>query len=169
MIWSSSQAAKRGTARCPYYVLWSRYPRGEDDPPGRSLVRGVGGLLLGTALAGLLLLPGGHGLHAVRLFWDRTAGFQLGRSSPFSIWDWNGYLPGFPDLGGLQTALEALLVTCSVLLAFRPRRLDALQLAALSGAIVLGFELVLTHWSYLYLPWAFPFVLLAFVLPSAQE
>jgi hypothetical protein len=55
-----------------------------------------------------------------------------------------------------------------VALAFRPRSLDAVQLAALSGALVLGFELVLTHWSYLYLPWAFPFVLLAFVLPSRQ-
>jgi hypothetical protein len=61
-----------------------------------------------------------------------------------------------------------VLVTGAVLLAFRPRTLDALQLAALSGALVLGFELVLTHWSYLYLPWAFPFALLALVLPSRQ-
>jgi hypothetical protein len=150
------------------WPLWSRYPRGDPAPPRRSLLRGLGGLALGTALAGSLLLPGDGGLHALRLFWDRTAGFQLGRSSPFSLWDWNVYLPGFPDLGPLQTALEALLVTCSVLLAFRPRQLDALQLAALSGALVLGFELVLTHWSYLYLPWAFPFVVLAFVLPSRQ-
>ena len=49
-------------------------------------------------------------------------------------------------------------MTCAAVLAFRPRRLDAVQLAALSGALMLGFELVLTHWSYLYLPWAFPFV-----------
>ena len=27
----------------------------------------------------------------------------------------------------------------------------------------LGFELVLTHWFYLYLPWFFPFVALALV------
>ena len=101
----------------------------------------------------------------MRTFWDRTAGFQIGRSSPFSLWAW-GIYPDLPDLGSLQTALEALLVTCAVALAFRPRRLDAVQLAALSGALVLGFELVLTHWSYLYLPWAFPFVLLALVLPS---
>jgi hypothetical protein len=150
------------------WPLWSRYPRSGAEPGGRSFLQGVGGLAAGTALAGLLLLPGGAGLHAVRLFWDRTAGFQLGRSSPFSIWDWNGYLPGFPSLGGVQTALEALLVTAAVLLAFRPRRLDALQLAAFSGALVLGFELVLTHWSYLYLPWAFPFALLALVLPSQR-
>ena len=149
------------------WPLWSRYPRGDPAPRQRSFLRGVAGLALGTALAGLLLLlPGG--LDSLGLFWDRTAGFQLGRASPFSIWDWNIYLPGFPDLGSLQTALEALLVTCAALLAFRPRQLDALQLAALSGALMLGFELVLTHWSYLYLPWAFPFVLLALVLPSRQ-
>ena len=144
------------------WPLWSRYPRGEGESP-RSLSRGAAGLALGTALAALLLLPGG--LDAVRTFWDRTAGFQIGRSSPFSLWAW-GIYPDLPDLGSLQTALEALLVTCAVALAFRPRRLDVVQLAALSGALVLGFELVLTHWSYLYLPWAFPFVLLALVLPS---
>ena len=147
------------------WPLWSRYPRGEDAPP-RSFLRGVAGLALGTALAGLLLLPGGF--DGVGLFWDRTFGFQFGRSSPFSLWAWGVYLPGFPDLSGLQTALQAVLVTCSAALAFRPRRLDAVQLAALSGALILGFELVLTHWSYLYLPWAFPFVLLALVLPSRQ-
>jgi hypothetical protein len=149
------------------WPLWSRYPRGDPARPEGSFKRGVAGLLLGTALAGLLLLPGGF--DSLGLFWDRTAGFQLGRSSPFSLWDWNVYLPGFPDLGWLQTALEVVLVACAAVLAFRPRRLDAVQLAALSGALVLGFELVLTHWSYLYLPWAFPFVLLAFVLPSRQS
>ena len=28
-----------------------------------------------------------------------------------------------------------------------------------------GFEIVLTHWFYLYLPWFFPFVVLALVAP----
>jgi hypothetical protein len=119
--------------------------------------------VLGTALAALLLLPGGF--DGLRLFWDRTVGFQIGRNSPFSIWGWGVY-PGLPDLGALQTALEAVLVACAAALAFRPRQLDAVQLAAFSGALVLGFELVLTHWSYLYLPWAFPFALLALVLPA---
>ena len=35
--------------------------------------------------------------------------------------------------------------------------------AALTGAVLIGFEVVLTHWSYLYLPWMFPFVALALV------
>src|SRR4029079_5405051 len=41
--------------------------------------------------------------------------------------------------------------------AFLPRRKSPLQLAALTGAILIGFELVLTHWFYLYLPWFFAF------------
>ncbi|MDX6618321.1 MAG: hypothetical protein QOK36_707 [Gaiellales bacterium] len=147
------------------WPLWSRYPRGSAAPP-RSFLRGAAGLALGSALAGLLLLPGG--LHGLGVFWDRTFGFLLGRDSPFSLWAW-GIYPGLPDLGGLQTVLEALLATCAVALAFRPRQLDAVQLAALSGALMLGFELVLTHWSYLYLPWAFPFALLALVLPSERR
>ena len=31
--------------------------------------------------------------------------------------------------------------------------------------MLIGFELVLTHWFYLYLPWFFPFVVLALVAP----
>jgi hypothetical protein len=38
-------------------------------------------------------------------------------------------------------------------------------MAALTGAVLIGFELVLTHWFYLYLPWFFPFVALALVAP----
>jgi hypothetical protein len=42
--------------------------------------------------------------------------------------------------------------------AFLPRRKSPLQLAALTGALLIGFEIVLTHWFYLYLPWFFGFV-----------
>ena len=43
--------------------------------------------------------------------------------------------------------------------------------AALTAAVLVGFELVLTHWFYLYLPWFFPFVALALIapLPGAEE
>ena len=46
-----------------------------------------------------------------------------------------------------------------------PRRKGPLELAALSAAVLVGFELALTHWSYLYIPWFCPFVLLALLLP----
>ena len=45
----------------------------------------------------------------------------------------------------------------------RPRRLDLLAFTALSGALIVGLELTLTHWFYLYLPWFLPFALLALV------
>ena len=38
-------------------------------------------------------------------------------------------------------------------------------MAALPAAVLIGFELVLTHWFYLYLPWFFPVVVLALIAP----
>ena len=72
------------------WPLWSRYPRGGGDRAVRSLparrrrTRARDGA--GRRCCCCRAAPAA----AVRLFWDRTAGFQLGRSSPFSIWDWNG-------------------------------------------------------------------------------
>ena len=54
-----------------------------------------------------------------------------------------------------------LLVVAAIAVAFVPRRKSILQLAALTAAVLLGFELVLTHWFYLYLPWFFPFAAIA--------
>ena len=51
--------------------------------------------------------------------------------------------------------------------AFFPARKSPLQLAALTGALLIGFELVLTHWFYLYIPWFLPFV--AFALVSYER
>jgi hypothetical protein len=44
-----------------------------------------------------------------------------------------------------------------------PRRLDMLTMTALSGALLIGIELTLTHWFYLYIPWFLPFALVAMV------
>ena len=49
-----------------------------------------------------------------------------------------------------------------------PRRKGPLELAALTAALLLAFELSLTHWFYLYLPWVLPFVLLALFLPRER-
>ena len=53
----------------------------------------------------------------------------------------------------------------------RPRQKSPLQLAALTGALLIGFELVLTHWFYLYLPWFFAFAAYAVLAgePRAAE
>ena len=36
-------------------------------------------------------------------------------------------------------------------------------MTALSGALLIGLELTLTHWFYLYIPWFLPFALVAMV------
>ena len=107
-------------------------------------------------------------LHAVRVFIDRTVRFQVGRDSPFSIWDWGQYhAKGIPSLKIGQYFLQALLVLGSLALGVWPRRRSPLRMAAFTAVLLIGFELVLTHWSYLYLPWFFPFVAMALIAPLA--
>ena len=68
----------------------------------------------------------------------------------------------------VQWVLEGLLVVGAVAVYFVPRRKSPLQLAALTAALLLGFELVLTHWFYLYLPWFFPFAAFAVLAPVLE-
>ena len=105
-------------------------------------------------------------MHAAHVVYDRTVKFQLGRDSPFSIWDWRQYhAKGLPDLHLVQRVLQVVLIAGSLALFWVPRRRSPLRLAALTAAVLIGFELVLTHWFYLYLPWFFPFVVLALIAP----
>ena len=97
-------------------------------------------------------------MHAAHVFFDRTVSWQYGRDSPFSIWDWRQYhAKGIPDLHVLQRVLQVALVVGALATAVVPRRKSPLQLAALTSALLIGFELVLTHWFFLYIPWFFPF------------
>jgi hypothetical protein len=135
--------------------LWAGYRRGD---AGRVAL----GFLLATVLSFLVLLLEPDLAEAVRTFADRTVLWQLERESPFSIWGWGQYhAAGIPDLHLVQRVLQGLLVVAAVALAFVPRRPSPLQLAALTGALIAGLELVLTHWFYLYIPWFFPFAAFA--------
>ncbi len=86
---------------------------------------------------------------------DRTLGHQLGRDSPFSIWGQT------PSLEWLQTALKVAVAALAVLVAWRPRRRDTAVIAALGAAILIGVELTVDHWFYLYIPWFLPFLFVA--------
>ena len=59
-------------------------------------------------------------------------------------------------------------VALAAVAALVPRVKGPLELAALTAALLLAFELSLTHWFYLYLPWVLPFVLLAVCLPRGR-
>ena len=148
--------------------LWASYPDGLRRP--RALALFVAGFVVATLASFSMLLLEPDPIHAARLFWDRTVGWQLGRESPFSIWDWGQYhANGIPDLHLVQLPLIGLVLAGSVAVAFWPRRKSPLQLAALTGALLLGFELVLTHWFFLYIPWFFPFVAFAVLAPAGRR
>ncbi len=146
--------------------LWAGYPEAVRFRRPRGPLLFAAGFAAATLAAFSILLLEPDPAHAARVFWDRTLGWQLGRESPFSIWDWGQYhAAGIPDLRLVQLPLIGLVLAGAVALAFYPRRRSPLQLAALTAAILIGFEIVLTHWSYLYLPWFFPFAAFAVLAP----
>jgi hypothetical protein len=138
--------------------------------PERQTILYVAGFVLATLAAFSVLLLDGHPLQAAHTFYDRTLKTQITRESPFSLWDWAQYhARGIPDLHIVQRVLQVLLVLGAVAAAFVPRTKTPLQLAALTGALLIGFELVLTHWFYLYIPWFFPFVVFAVLFSHGRE
>ena len=146
--------------------LWASYPTLEV----RRVARFVLAFLAATAVAfGVLLLEPSL-WEAARTFVERTAGYQVGRDSPFSLWGWGQYhASGIPDLGFVQPVLGVLAIALALLVGLVPRRKGPVELAALTAAVLLAFQLSLTHWFYLYLPWVFPFVALWLLLPDPLQ
>jgi uncharacterized membrane protein len=110
------------------------------------------GFLVISAVVLLPVLPDG----GFREFWNTTLGFQLGRSSPLSLWDRH------PSLDWLQTLLKLALVALAVAVAFVPRRRTVTQLAAICGALFALAQMTTNYWIYFYAVWLMPFAMLAF-------
>jgi hypothetical protein len=147
--------------------LWLTYP----GPVRRfrPSLRFAAGFVLATVAAFSILMLEPSTVQAAKDFYHRTLENQIDRESPFSLWDWRQYhARGLPDLHLVQRVLEGLLVAGALAAAFLPRRKSPLQLAALTAALLLGFELVLTHWFYLYVSWFFPFVAYAVLAPHGR-
>ena len=145
--------------------LWLTYRSGLRPA---SLVRFAAGFGVATVLAFSILLLEPSLWNALETFWERTIAFQLGRDSPFSIWGWGQYhAAGIPDLASLQTVVQVVTIVLAGVVAAVPREKGPLELAALTAAVMLGVQLSLTHWFYLYLPWMLPFALLAVLAPRS--
>jgi hypothetical protein len=173
-FWLAASPIKRGvfcalsawTKFAPLVVapLWLTYPDWRRPRP--QLRFAVGFVVATVAAFSILLLEPNLG-DAISTFWHRTFSSQINRHSPFSLWDWKQYrAKGIPDLHVVQRILEVLLVLGALAAAFFPRRKSPLQLAALTCALLIGFEIVLTHWFYLYIPWFFPFAAFALLAPA---
>jgi hypothetical protein len=142
--------------------LWLTYPN------RRVSWRFVAGFAAATVAAFSVVLLEPSPLHELRVFWDRTIRWQIGRSAPWSLWDWGQYhARGLPNLRIVQHVLQALLVAGAVAVAFFPRVKSPLQLAALTAALLAGFEICLTYWLYTYIPWFFGFAAIAMLAPAA--
>jgi hypothetical protein len=110
-----------------------------------------------TALA-LLLWPAiDPGLHT---FYDRTIAYQAGRNSPFSIWGQVAWLEP------ARIAILAAVATLATLFSFRPREKKLFQVAALAAALLMGVQLTMHHWFYLYIVWFYPLLLVAMAVGS---
>ena len=141
--------------------LWFGYPslRGR-----RNQALFVCGFAIAGALSLSVLLFDPSVWQALRTFVHRTFGYQLGRAAPFSLWDWRQYhAKGLPNLHWVQRLLQVALVIGALALGRWPARRSPLRLAAFTAALLVGFELVLTYWIYLYLPWFFPFAAFALI------
>lgn len=146
--------------------LWATYPTVRI----RDLVRYAIAFLVATIAAFLVLLLEPSLWSAIETFWDRTIRSQITRESPFSIWGWGQYhARGIPDLGFLQPVVEALVVVLALVAAVLPRRKGPVELAALTAAVLVAFQIALTHWFYLYLPWVLPFLVLWLLLPREEQ
>jgi hypothetical protein len=102
-----------------------------------------------AATGALVMLPVFLQRDGVRLFWEHTLRFQETRGSPFSIY---GLLGG---LGTVQAAVKIGAAVLALAVALVPRRRDAVTLCALAAATLIGAQLGITHWFYLYLVWFF--------------
>jgi hypothetical protein len=90
---------------------------------------------------------------------ERTIVYQSNRGSPFSVWGLYGGAP----LHWLQLAVQLAAVALALALAVLPRRADLAGLAAACAAVIIATQLGIEHWFYLYIPWFFPLVMIAFL------
>jgi hypothetical protein len=124
---------------------------GTGDRRPITIARFTGALVLVVAGAIFIYLPDG----GLREFWNATLGYQLSRSSPFSVWGLYG------GLDGLKTVVTLLAAVFAVSLYFFPKRRDARQVVALAGAVTIALQLTVEHWFYFYIVWFLPLALVA--------
>jgi uncharacterized membrane protein len=139
--------------------LWVSYDGLRRKPIIDFVLGGAGVLLLTFWVVWL----DGHPFEATKLFYQKTLAFQGDRVSPWSLYT------QVPELAFLQKPVTTLVIFIALLVAFVPRRKTLRRLAALSAAIVIGFQLTVNYWFYAYVTWFEPFVFVALLLASNEK
>jgi hypothetical protein len=123
-------------------------PRGK---MGVTIAKFTAAFVATAVVVSLPIILRGESLHTI---YDRTIAFQANRNAPFSVWGLYGWSVA-------EHMWQLTAVFFGVVAAFLPRRRDIVGLAAVAAAIVIGLQLGLNYWFYLYLVWFFPFLAVA--------
>ncbi len=139
--------------------------RGVGRRPGRRAVVQfciAFGLAVVAAMAYVLL----HG--NIDWFWRDSISYQASRPAPFSIWGlWGG---AGMSLKIPQHLWQGAVVALGLAVAFVPRgERSIVQVAALGAAIIIGLQMAITYWFYLYIVWFFPLVIVALIASHPPE
>jgi Glycosyltransferase family 87 len=132
---------------------------------GRALWRALlGAVLVSGAMIGALVAIGGTAgvgqmVHAMA--------YQVSRTDPHSLWSWIGSVP-LQQLA--QGATLALVAGAFVVFRRDPSLAqDRTRVAALFAAVLLGLQIAAGYWTYLYLTWVLPFVVLSLLSDQARR
>jgi hypothetical protein len=107
---------------------------------------------------------------SVATFVSRTLGFQAGREASHSLWNtlefaYAAHVAWLQPLTRVVHGLLTGVIGAFVVLSFRLRyRHDASGLAAMSAAILIAIQVLLSYYSYSYILWFAPLVLAALLI-----
>ena len=122
------------------------------------------GVVIALVAAGLFAMLAIGGTDAIEQA-TRALRFQFERGSWFSVWRQLG-------LPAVQVALQAATIAFAVVtaVAVRRRRETTLrQLAGFAGALIALIQLSANYWTYTYLAWLLPFILVALFPPGLRR
>ncbi len=123
-----------------------------------------------AAASAIIFVPAlAHG--SLSTFVTRTFGFQASRTPTLSIWDelQTVYVAHGAWIGVASRVVHGLLLAVTgafaIMLVRLPRRTDAVGLAAACAAVLIALQICLDYYSFSYVLWFAPLVMLAVILP----
>ena len=122
----------------------------------------LGGMVV-VLLSFWVLALDGDPVGGVKLFYEKTLGFQGERETPWTIFG------QVPELKILQQPLTALVILLAFVVAIFPKKRTIRRLAAFSAALTIAFELTVNYWFYPYVTWFEPYIFLALLVETNEK